>query len=227
MTANTRDSEPDEEEIPSLVDTSAMREPPTTARGARTRAALVAAARVVFERDGYLDSRLTDVTAEANCSAGTFYTYFAGKEEILQAVLEAAQHDMLHPGLPRLHPGETSPAALIEASNRAYFEAYRRNAKLMLMLDEVSASDPKFREVRRRRSRAFVDRNARAIRDLQERGLVNPDLDPFLAALALSGMVGRMAYYVYALGQDFPLDLLVETATRLWVSALHLDRSAD
>ena len=223
MTANTRSSASDEEEIPSLADTSALREPPITARGARTRAALVAAARVVFERDGYLDSRLTDITAQANCSAGTFYTYFSSKEEILQAVLEAAQHDMLHPGLPRLDPGETSPAALIEASNRAYFEAYKRNAKLMLMLDEVSASDPNFREVRRRRSRAFVDRNARAIKDLQDRGLANPDLDPFMAALALSGMVGRMAYYVYALGQDFPLDLLVETATRHWVNALNLD----
>lgn len=226
MATDIRSSASDEEDIPSLADTSALREPPTTARGARTRAALVAAARVVFERDGYLDSRLTDITAEAKCSAGSFYTYFSSREEILQAVLEAAQDDMLHPGMPRLDPGETSPAALIEASNRAYFEAYKRNAKLMLLLDEVSASDPKFREVRRRRSRAFIDRNARAIRDLQERGLVSPDLDPFLAALGLSGMVGRMAYYVYALGQDFPLDLLVETATRLWINALNLDRSA-
>lgn len=35
--------------------------PPVTARGMRTRAALVAAARRVFERDGYIDARLTDI----------------------------------------------------------------------------------------------------------------------------------------------------------------------
>jgi len=45
-----------------------------TRRGVRTRQALVDAARVVFEREGYLDARLTDITAEASCSSGTFYT---------------------------------------------------------------------------------------------------------------------------------------------------------
>ena len=214
------------EDIPSLADTSSLREPPTTKRGARTRASLVAAARVVFERDGYLDARLTDITAEANCSTGTFYTYFSGKDEILQAVIEAAQDDMLHPGMPRLKPEEASAVAVLEASNRAYFEAYRRNAKLMLILDQVAASDPKFREVRRRRSRAFADRNARAIKDLQDRGLADADLDPYMASRALSGMVSRMAYYAYALGEDFPLEELVETATRLWANALKMATKA-
>ncbi len=208
------------EEIPALVNSSTLREPPTTVRGARTRAALVAAARVVFERDGYLDARLTDITAEAKCSTGSFYTYFSGKAEILQAVIEQAQDDMLHPGMPRLAPEESSPVAVIEASNRAYFEAYRRNAKLMLILDQVAASDPEFREVRRRRSRAFADRNARAIKDLQDRGLADRTLDPYMASRALSGMVSRMAYYAYALGEDFDLDVLVETSTRLWANAL-------
>ena len=40
------------EDLPTLVDTALLRDPPTTTRGTRTRAALVAAARVVFERDG-------------------------------------------------------------------------------------------------------------------------------------------------------------------------------
>src|SRR5699024_942292 len=75
---------------------------PVTERGARTRSALVAAARVVFERAGYLNTRLTDITREAHCSTGTFYTYFAGKEEILAAVLDEAQEDMLHPGMARV-----------------------------------------------------------------------------------------------------------------------------
>ncbi|MGW2308817.1 TetR/AcrR family transcriptional regulator [Actinomadura luteofluorescens] len=222
----TAREESGEEDIPSLANTSAFRDPPTTARGARTRAALVAAARTVFERDGYRDSRLTDITAEAKCSAGSFYTYFSSKEEILQAVLEAAQDDMMHPGVPRLGPEDSSPVAVIEASNRAYFEAYRRNAKLMLLLDEVSASDPQFRLVRQRRARAFVERNARAIRALQERGLADRDLDPFMAALGLSGMVGRMAHFAFAIGEDCSLDDLVETSTRLWVNALNLDRHA-
>ncbi|MBU3067244.1 TetR/AcrR family transcriptional regulator [Nocardia sp. NEAU-G5] len=211
------------EEIPPLADTSILREPPSTPRGVRTRTALVVAARTVFERDGYLEARLADIASEAKLSTGSFYTYFAGKQEILHAVLDQAQSELLHPGMPRLSGDEASPAAVIEASNRAYFEAYKRNAKLMAILEQVAAIDPKFRELRRRRSRAFCDRNARSLAQLQERGLADPQLDPQQAARALSGMVGRMAYYTYVLGEEHSVDELVRTVTRLWINAARIE----
>src|SRR5690349_20276686 len=122
------DCSPDDE-VPPLADTSERKQLPTTARGLRTRAALVAAARVVFERDGYLESKLVDIPAEARCSTGSFYAYFSGKEEVLQAVIEAAESEMLSPVMPWLDPADRSPRHVIEAGNRAYFEAYRRNAR--------------------------------------------------------------------------------------------------
>lgn len=199
------------------------RDKPLTARGVRTRSALVAAARTVFERDGYLDCRLTDITVEAHCSTGTFYTYFSSKEEIFAAVLDASQDDMLHPGLPRLDPEESSPVAVIEASHRAYFEAYQRNAKLMMLLEQVAMIDPKFREMRRQRGKVFGQRNARGIAELQQRGLADASLDPYMAAMALNGMVGRLAYHNFALGDDMEFEALVDTATRLWVNALKIE----
>jgi AcrR family transcriptional regulator len=194
---------------------------PLTARGRRTRDALVAAARTVFERDGYLNARLTDITAEASTATGSFYTYFANKEEIFAAVLEEAQEEMLHPHV-REVVGDEDPLAVIAASNRAYLEAYERNAKLMRLLDQVATIDDDVRELRRRRGLLFAERNARSIRDLQQRGLADPDLDPVLAARALSSMVGRMANSVYVLGDHVDQDVLVDTLTRLWANALRL-----
>ncbi|MCW2994982.1 MAG: regulatory protein TetR [Conexibacter sp.] len=201
---------------------NAVREPPRTARGARTRAALVTAARTVFERDGYLNARLTDITAEANCSTGSFYTYFTNKEEVFAAVLEEAQEEMLHPHV-REVVGDEDPVAIIEASNRAYLEAYERNAKLMRLLEQVANIDDNFRELRRRRGALFVERNARSIRDLQARGLADPELDPTIAARALSGMVGRLAHSVYIIGDHVDREQLVWTLTRLWANALRLE----
>ncbi|MGV9709900.1 TetR/AcrR family transcriptional regulator [Gordonia sp. NPDC003424] len=199
---------------------------PLTARGERTRTALITAARTVFERDGFHAARLTDITAEANCATGSFYTYFDSKEEILDAVLAEAQEDMLHPGLPHVEPAsEDDPTAVIEASNRAYFEAYKRNAQLMLVREQVAGLSPDFRESRRRRGLVFVERNARLIRDLQSRGVADPDIDPLGAASALSGMVSRMAYHAFALDDgDDSMDDLVFMATRLWVNAIGLRR---
>jgi len=199
---------------------------PATARGERTRAALVAAARTVFERDGYLGARLTDIAAEANCSTGSFYTYFDAKEQIFQAVLEAAQDDMLHPGMPRLADDEASPQAVVRASNRAYLQAYQRNARLMQLLEQVAAIDPEFREVRRRRAQVFVRRNAQAIAQLQAQGAADPTLDAELASRALSAMVSRMAYTTFCLGERTSMNELVEGCTQLWVNALRLDDPA-
>jgi len=208
--------------MPPLADTSGFRLPPTTARGVRTRAALIAAARAVFERDGYLDSRLVDIPATAGCSTGTFYAYFSSKEEVLQAVIEAAELEMLNPGMGRLDPQEASPKLVIEASNRAYFLVYEKNARLMLILEQLAASNPKFRALRARRTHAFAERNARSIRELQQQGLVDPELDAVEASLALSWMVSRMAFSVYCLGESVPLDELVFVTSRLWANALQM-----
>lgn len=187
---------------------------------------MVAAARRVFEDSGYLDSRLIDITRAAHCSAGTFYTYFTSKEEILAAVLEQARDDMLHPGTERVDPHD-DPAAVIAASNRAYFEAYRRNAKLMALLEQVSNIDPDFRRLRRERADAFVRRNARSIESLQKRGVADTDLDPLLASRALSSMISRLAFNHFVVdaedgNPDADYEALLATATRLWVNALRI-----
>ena len=65
----------------------------------------------------------------------------------------------------------------------------------MALMEQVAQIDEDFRRMRLRRVRAFTERNAQAIAQLQQRGLADPDLDPQLAAQALSAMVGRMAYF--------------------------------
>ncbi|HEY6574778.1 MAG TPA: TetR/AcrR family transcriptional regulator [Mycobacterium sp.] len=217
------------ESPPSMARSSLLRELPATERGLRTRAALIAAARKVFERMGYLDARLIDITRAAKCSAGTFYTYFSSKEEIFAAVLEVAQEDMLHPGMPHVAT-EDDPAAIIEASNRAYLRAYKRNAKLMGLLEQVANVDPEFRELRTLRSNAFVRRNARSIAKLQANSQADPDLDPLLASRALSAMMSRFAFGHFVTREDrddTPATTdedLVQIVTRLWVNALRIPR---
>ena len=136
---------------------------------------------------------------------------------------------MLHPAAwPRPWPALTAgsdPVAVIEAANVAYLDAYRRNARLMALLEQVATVDRDFLELRLRRSAAFVARNARAIRRLQRAGLTDPALDPELASLALSAMVSRSAYVAFAVGRK-PVDVgrLAATLTRLWVNGLRMPR---
>ncbi|WP_286931095.1 MULTISPECIES: TetR/AcrR family transcriptional regulator [Aeromicrobium] len=212
---------PDE---PLLKHPSVVKEVPTTVRGRRTRDSLIAGAKIVFARDGYIGARLTDITVEAGCSTGTFYTYFTGKEEVMAAVVNDVLADMMRPGVGRLRDVETDPISTIRAAHQAYFESYQRNAGLMVAFEQASTVDPHFAEMRAVRGDLFGRRNARRIREFQERGLVNPDLDPYLIALALNAMVSRMAHRAIALKSDIDLDQLLDVVTELWANALGLAR---
>jgi AcrR family transcriptional regulator len=188
-----------------------------TRRGQRTRALLVAAARSVFEHDGFEAARIKDISAAAGVAYGTFYTYFDSKEEIFREVVRAIQVDMA--SAPE-SPDDAQPWQRIEHGNRVYMEAYRRNAAMMATLEQVVTFNEDLRKVRQELRRPFLVRNARAITRWQAAGLADPHLDPWYAANALGAMVDRFMYSWLVIGEPFEDDIALETLTRLWVQAL-------
>lgn len=191
--------------------------PPRSARGERTRTALVAATRRVVERDGYLDARVADIAREAGVATGSFYTWFTDKESAFAAVLADLQDEALQPDA---GGSATDPLAAIAAGNRAYLEAYRRNARLMAAMEQAALVSGRVREARIARGRAFAERHARAIARWQAAGLADPSLDPRGAAAALDAMVSRMAELAFVHGEPVDLDDLAALVTRLWAGAL-------
>lgn len=204
---------------------------PVSTRGRRTRDALVAGARVVFERAGYADARITDITAEAGVGTGSFYTHFAGKDEVFAAVMAELQDEMLHPHLgehaevdgPAPDPDE-GPVASIRRAHVAYLTAYRDNARFMALVDQVAALNPDLLAARLARGDAFAERNAGLIRRLQDQGLADPTLDPLPTAHALNAMASRMANLVFVHDEPLTFDELADLLTRLWANALGLTR---
>jgi hypothetical protein len=91
----------------------------------------------------------------------------------------------------------------------------------MWLLEEVATIDENVRELRRRRGRAFAQRNARSVRELQTLGIADPDFNPLLAATALPAMVGTDGLYDLP-RQKWSLRELVKTLTRLWANALRI-----
>src|SRR5271165_6972579 len=59
---------------------------PRSRKGVETRARLVGAAKAVFEEDGFLDARISDIAERAGLSHGSFYHYFESKEEVFREV---------------------------------------------------------------------------------------------------------------------------------------------
>ncbi|MEU4230470.1 TetR/AcrR family transcriptional regulator [Nonomuraea sp. NPDC026600] len=192
-----------------------------TARGRRTRDALVRAGRDAFDEHGYETVRIDDVCARAGVSHGTFYTYFDSKEALFGEVAAAAVGEMftasvVGPGV----PGD--PYARIEAANRLYLRAWAANSRLVRMLEQAATAEEGLRGLLLELREVFVRRGAEGLRRLQEQGLADPALDPRLTAVMLGGMVEHFAHVWLDLGERADERTAVELLTKLWARAIGL-----
>lgn len=200
---------------------TAIKSGPTTARGRRTRSALVTAAREVFEEVGFRGARVSEIATRAGTSYGVFYNYFTGKDIIFDEVFTGVMGEMFSAS--QAPTGVDDPVEKIRASNRRYLTVAARNARLIAALEELALRDPQFRELKLRIRQPFLQRIEAGIRRFQEQGLTDPHLDPRIAASMLGGMIEHfsMLWFVYEV--EYDEDIAVDTLTRLWAQALGLD----
>ncbi|MDF0532215.1 TetR/AcrR family transcriptional regulator [Tsukamurella sp. 8F] len=111
---------------------------------AETEAALKDAARRVFARKGYLNTKITDITAEAGRAAGSFYNHFASKEELLRALLSdiAAAGD--ESALAEGHLTDFSDPAAVRWHVAQYWSFYREHASTMRALTQAALVSDEF-----------------------------------------------------------------------------------
>jgi AcrR family transcriptional regulator len=197
----------------------------TTAKGLRTREELVAAARRVFERDGYSGARVADIAAEARVAHGSFYTYFSSKQEAFLAVMRAvvARFGEAIAG----PPGEVYANAFdaLDRSNRRYLDAYRANSVIWALAEQVATIDPEIHEIRLRGRRQHVERVAATIRRWQDHGIADPGIDPHTTAGALVSMLSNFAYWWLAGGDSYDPEAAAATLSDIWARAVGLRRS--
>lgn len=196
---------------------------PISPKGRRTRARLLDAARVVFERDGFLEARVADIAVEAGVSHGTFYTYFDSKAEIFRTVVSDVMDKVWHTRISTDGNPDLSPYARIERANRQFIRVFRDNLAIFALHEQVMTYDDEMRHLRLTVRQRSVERVCVNIEQLQAQGLVPDDLEPFCAASALVSMVSNFTYFWLAMEQgDYDDDVAVHTLTRLWASALGL-----
>src|SRR5690348_5685434 len=152
------------------------------------RQEILTAAKTCFARNGFKDLSIADICREAGISPGHLYHYFDSKDAILDAVGAAA-----------LEEGARQFAQLVESGNAlsaigtVIEEAKQRNLRtdfiLFLQWAAETHRNPKLAAKLREMSKTTRSILANFLAKGQQNGLIDPSLDPEIAATVLFGIL--------------------------------------
>lgn len=191
---------------------------PKTARGARTRAKILKAAEEAFGSMGYHQAGVSDITRLAGVAQGTFYTYFASKEDTLRELVR----DMGQKLRAHLASEVKNASNRIDAEGlglKAFLQYVAANPSLYRVLQEAQFVDE---TIYREYYEAFGRGYLRMLADATRKGEVRPGNDEvrIWALMGLSNFLGlRFALWE----QDVPIDDIVASITDLLSHGLALD----
>jgi AcrR family transcriptional regulator len=198
---------------------------PRSRKGAQTRTRLLEAAKSVFEENGFLEARISDIAERAGLSHGSFYHYFDSKEQIFREVATAVEAELTAPVDAVIFAPESTaaPRDRIREGIRRHLISYRAEAPMMGVIEQVSRYDDHVRQMRVEQRQRSEDQIADSIRQLQVRGLADPKVNPTIAIAALGAMTLRFAeLWLVEHSHEFDFDEAVDQLSRLFSNALGL-----
>jgi AcrR family transcriptional regulator len=182
------------------------------AQGRKTMRRLSDAGMRVFAERGYHQCRVDDIVRAARTSHGTFYLYFANKEDLLRALAVDCAEEMeaLAAEVGPIDATEEGFEALRDFLSR-FVTTYRRYGVVIRAWMEDQVSD---REVDRLGVRAFTHIASALARRMEESGVHQP-VDSTASVAALMAMLERFSYAVSSRDLGFDDDELLTSLARL------------
>lgn len=191
------------------------------------RDALLSGAARVFSDKGFFSTRITDITKAAGVSAGSFYTYFDSKDEILGAVLDSAL---------AADPAQVAPAPTTSAGDAEQWlrtalgvavEQFAENAHMWRAVQQAALGTEGIRSRVRARQDELVAAVSAGVAPLIECGLARPHAPPGFVARALVAMTEESLFQWYLLHDEpVPHDVAVDRLLWGWRRLLRLAPAA-
>lgn len=180
------------------------------ARGQRTQRRLLDAAVEVFAARGYHAARVDDIVKAAATSHGTFYLYFANKEELFTALAAEVAEQMrtLGNSLPPVPPGPEGVAVLREWLGR-FVDLYERYAPVVRAWTESEIAGDGVGQIGEELLTQISSTLGERVSESSQ------GVNATVAGGALLAMIERLAYYMVTEQMRLDRDAVVDTLARV------------
>lgn len=188
--------------------------PPRTPRGERTMRKILDAARDEFGERGFSDSSIVGITQRAGVALGTFYTYFASKEALFQALV----HDMSAQVRDSVGPALAGASDGLEAEQRAlaaFLDFARAHRDIYRIIDESEFVDP---AAYRTHYETTGNRIAARLRIARDKGEIADSFSDDDLKILAWGMMGANVFLGlrFAVWDDKDGAKVAEAMSRVW-----------
>jgi len=176
-----------------------------TSRGAATRQRLFDAAEEVFAELGYHEASIVKITEAAGVAQGTFYLYFAGKQEIFEELVRDLNRRVRHAMAAGAERGRTRAEAEVLGFT-GYFEFAAQHGALYRIIRQAEFVSP---ETLHDHYQAIASGYMAALESAMDSGEV-ARMDPEVLAWALMGMgeLLGMRWIVWEGAREVPQELV-------------------
>jgi TetR/AcrR family fatty acid metabolism transcriptional regulator len=150
------------------------------------------AAIVVFARQGFHSTRVSDIADEAGVAYGLVYHYFKSKEEVLNELF-AERWSLLLAAIEEADASDQTPRQKMAAVSGFIVDSYQHDPELMkVIIVEVTRAANSFGRTHLPEIRRAYDSITKIVADGQKLGAFRSDIDAAFASMSFYGAIEQL-----------------------------------
>ncbi len=182
---------------------------------------ILKAARKVFAKHGFYNSKISDIAKEAKVADGTIYLYFKNKDEILISLFEEEFPKIVEKAKKSLSNAD-DPLTKLKKFALMYLELVTTDEEVAEIIQvELRQSDKFMKEYNNKPFREYLNVIGSIIEEGQKLGMIRKDLSPSIVKRAFFGALDEIGrYWVLSKKKKYPIEKCVEEVSEIFIRGL-------